>query len=96
MVGNLPYNISTPLLFHAATFSHRCTDLHFMLQQEVVDRMVAEPSGSEYGRLSVMLQYRFQIRATFRGSARFLPACTEGSLGGGASRSGARPTSSTP
>ena len=65
MVGNLPYNISTPLLFHAATFSHRCTDLHFMLQQEVVDRMVAEPSGSEYGRLSVMLQYRFQIGRLF-------------------------------
>lgn len=65
IVGNLPYNISTPLLFHAAEFAQRCTDLHFMLQQEVVDRMVAGPSGSEYGRLSVMLQYRFRIERLF-------------------------------
>jgi 16S rRNA (adenine1518-N6/adenine1519-N6)-dimethyltransferase len=61
MAGNLPYNISTPLLFHAATAAGRCRDLHFMLQREVVDRMVAGPSESEYGRLSVMLQYRFRI-----------------------------------
>jgi 16S rRNA (adenine1518-N6/adenine1519-N6)-dimethyltransferase len=65
MTGNLPYNISTPFLFHAAGFADRCTDLHFMLQQEVVDRMVSEPSGSEYGRLSVMLQYRFRIERLF-------------------------------
>ena len=61
IVGNLPYNISTPLLFHVAAAASRCTDLHFMLQQEVVDRMVAKPSESEYGRLSVMLQYRFLL-----------------------------------
>jgi len=65
MVGNLPYNVSTPLLFHAAGFASRCKDLHFMLQREVVDRMVSEPSGPEYGRLSVMLQYRFRIERLF-------------------------------
>lgn len=70
MAGNLPYNISTPLLFHAAAFATRCTDFHFMLQQEVVDRMVSEPSGPEYGRLSVMLQYRFRIDRLFEVSAR--------------------------
>lgn len=65
MAGNLPYNISTPLLFHAAGAANRCKDLHFMLQREVVDRMVARPSESEYGRLSVMLQYRFRIERLF-------------------------------
>lgn len=59
VVGNLPYNISTPLLFHLASFSPRIEDMHFMLQQEVVERMVAEPSTAAYGRLSVMLQYSF-------------------------------------
>ena len=62
VVGNLPYNISTALLFHIAAVAARCTDLHFMLQQEVVDRMVAEPATAEYGRLSVMLQYRFRMK----------------------------------
>jgi 16S rRNA (adenine1518-N6/adenine1519-N6)-dimethyltransferase len=61
IVGNLPYNISTPILFHVAAAASRCRDLHFMLQQEVVDRMVANPSEPEYGRLSVMLQYRFRL-----------------------------------
>jgi 16S rRNA (adenine1518-N6/adenine1519-N6)-dimethyltransferase len=65
VVGNLPYNISTPLLFHVAGVASRCRDLHFMLQQEVVDRMVARPSDSEYGRLSVMLQYRFRLERLF-------------------------------
>lgn len=65
ITGNLPYNISTPLLFHAATAAGRCRDMHFMLQREVVDRMVARPSGPEYGRLSVMLQYRFRIERLF-------------------------------
>ncbi len=59
IVGNLPYNISSPLLFHFAGYTKRITDMHFMLQNEVVERMVAEPSTPEYGRLSVMLQYRF-------------------------------------
>jgi 16S rRNA (adenine1518-N6/adenine1519-N6)-dimethyltransferase len=65
IVGNLPYNISTPLLFHVATSADRCRDLHFMLQQEVVDRMVARPSHADYGRLSVMLQYRFRMERLF-------------------------------
>lgn len=59
LVGNLPYNISTPLLFHLASF-HTCIyDMHFMLQKEVVDRMVAEPGNGDYGRLGIMLQYRY-------------------------------------
>jgi 16S rRNA (adenine1518-N6/adenine1519-N6)-dimethyltransferase len=61
IVGNLPYNISSPLLFHFADYAERITDMHFMLQNEVVERMVAEPSTPEYGRLSVMLQYRFYM-----------------------------------
>jgi len=59
IVGNLPYNISSPLLFHFAAYAGRIKDMHFMLQNEVVERMVAEPSTPEYGRLSIMLQYRF-------------------------------------
>ena len=59
VVGNLPYNISTPLLFHLAKFADCVFDMHFMLQKEVVERMVAEPGTADYGRLSVMLQYRF-------------------------------------
>ena len=61
VVGNLPYNISTPLLFHLAAYAERVYDMHFMLQKEVVERMVAEPGTADYGRLSVMLQYRFVI-----------------------------------
>jgi 16S rRNA (adenine1518-N6/adenine1519-N6)-dimethyltransferase len=61
IVGNLPYNISSPLLFHFADYAARITDMHFMLQNEVVERMVAQPSTPEYGRLSVMLQYRFYM-----------------------------------
>jgi 16S rRNA (adenine1518-N6/adenine1519-N6)-dimethyltransferase len=75
LAGNLPYNISTPLLFRAAAVASRCKDLHFMLQREVVDRMVAEPSDSEYGRLSVMLQYRFRMERLFEVPERaFRPA----------------------
>ena len=62
IVGNLPYNISTPLLFHLVAYAECFTDLHFMLQREVVERMVAAPSTPEYGRLSVMLQYRFRMQ----------------------------------
>jgi 16S rRNA (adenine1518-N6/adenine1519-N6)-dimethyltransferase len=65
VVGNLPYNISTPLLFHLARFAGRVRDLHFMLQREVVERMVAAPSTKEYGRLSVALQARFRIEKLF-------------------------------
>jgi 16S rRNA (adenine1518-N6/adenine1519-N6)-dimethyltransferase len=61
IVGNLPYNISSPLLFHFAAYAACVTDMHFMLQNEVVERMVAEPSTPEYGRLSVMLQARFHM-----------------------------------
>ncbi len=61
IVGNLPYNISSPLLFHFSDYAARITDMHFMLQNEVVERMVAAPSTPEYGRLSVMLQYRFYM-----------------------------------
>lgn len=61
VVGNLPYNISSPLLFHFADHAERIADMHFMLQDEVVERMVAAPSTPQYGRLSVMLQYRFQM-----------------------------------
>ncbi len=69
IVGNLPYNISTPLLFHLARYADRVRDLHFMLQLEVVDRMVARPSTPEYGRLSVMLQTRFRMEKLFRVAA---------------------------
>jgi len=65
IVGNLPYNISTPLLFHLASFSDKVIDMHFMLQKEVVERMVAEPSTADYGRLTVMLQYRFEMENLF-------------------------------
>lgn len=65
IVGNLPYNISTPLLFHLAGFAERIRDMHFMLQKEVVARMVAAPSSADYGRLSVMLQYRFEMEHLF-------------------------------
>ena len=61
VVGNLPYNISTPLLFHLASFADLVHDMHFMLQKEVVERMVATPGSSDFGRLSVMLQYRFEM-----------------------------------
>lgn len=57
VTGNLPYNISTPILFHLLDNVSHITDMHFMLQKEVVERMVAQPSTPEYGRLSVMLQY---------------------------------------
>ena len=61
LVGNLPYNISTPLLFHLADCAEIVRDMHFMLQKEVVERMVAEPGDGDFGRLSVMLQYRFWL-----------------------------------
>jgi 16S rRNA (adenine1518-N6/adenine1519-N6)-dimethyltransferase len=65
LVGNLPYNISTPLLFHLLTFAPRIRDMHFMLQKEVVERMVAAPSTPAYGRLSVMLQLHFAMDNLF-------------------------------
>ena len=61
IVGNLPYNISTPLLFCLSEVVDEVVDMHFMLQKEVVERMVAEPKTNDYGRLSVMLQYFFEM-----------------------------------
>ena len=65
VVGNLPYNISTPLLFHLAEFAAQIRDMTFMLQKEVVDRMAAAPDTPDYGRLSVMLQARFAVSKLF-------------------------------
>ena len=61
IVGNLPYHISTPLLFRFEAVAQQLRDIHIMLQSEVVERIVAAPASSEYGRLSVMLQYRFDM-----------------------------------
>ena len=61
VVGNLPYNISTPILFHLLEAVDVIEDQHFMLQKEVIDRMVAQPSTSDYGRLSVMMQWRYAM-----------------------------------
>jgi 16S rRNA (adenine1518-N6/adenine1519-N6)-dimethyltransferase len=63
VVGNLPYNISTPILFHLLGAVDRVVDQHFMLQKEVVDRMAASPGSKDYGRLSVMLQWRYDIES---------------------------------
>ena len=63
VVGNLPYNISTPILFHLLGAVDHVLDQHFMLQKEVVERMAAEPGNKDYGRLSVMLQWRYEIES---------------------------------
>ena len=63
VAGNLPYNISTPILFHLLEHVDRIEDQHFMLQREVVDRMAATPGTKDYGRLSVMLQWRYDIES---------------------------------
>lgn len=65
LVGNLPYNVSTPILFRVAELAERLRDATFMLQREVVDRMVAHPGTEAYGRLGVMLQYRFAMDKAF-------------------------------
>jgi 16S rRNA (adenine1518-N6/adenine1519-N6)-dimethyltransferase len=65
IVGNLPYNISTPLLFHLISYRKHIVDMYFMLQKEVVDRMAAGPGSKTYGRLSIMLGCHFQIDALF-------------------------------
>ena len=66
VVGNLPYNVSTPILFRVAAIAPRLKDAVFMLQKEVVERMVAAPATADYGRLSVMLQYRFAMALLLR------------------------------
>jgi 16S rRNA (adenine1518-N6/adenine1519-N6)-dimethyltransferase len=65
VVGNLPYNISSPLLFHLAQYAPQVEDQHFMLQKEVVERMVAEPGTKAYSRLTVMLQWRYDMELLF-------------------------------
>jgi len=66
VVGNLPYNISTPLLFHVFAYADQIQDCHFLLQKEVVERMAAAPDSKTYGRLSVMTQWRCKVDALFR------------------------------
>ncbi|MEW8029178.1 MAG: 16S rRNA (adenine(1518)-N(6)/adenine(1519)-N(6))-dimethyltransferase RsmA [Candidatus Thiodiazotropha sp.] len=74
VVGNLPYNISTPLLFHLLEQADQILDMHFMLQKEVVDRMAAEPGSKTYGRLTVMLQARADVTSLFNiGPGAFNP-----------------------
>lgn len=65
IVGNLPYNISTPLIFHLLTFAGKIADMHFMLQKEVVKRMAASPGEKAYGRLSIMTQYYCSVEPLF-------------------------------
>ncbi len=65
LVGNLPYNISTPLIFQVLEAAHRIHDLHFMLQKEVTERMAAKPGSKTYGRLSVMVQYMAEVHELF-------------------------------
>ena len=65
VIGNLPYNISTPILFHLLPVAAHVLDQHFMLQKEVVARMAAAPANKDYGRLSVMLQWRYQVEHLF-------------------------------
>ncbi len=65
LVGNLPYNISTPLMFHLLEYSDIIQDMHFMLQKEVVQRLCAGPGDSAYGRLGIMMQYRCETRYMF-------------------------------
>jgi 16S rRNA (adenine1518-N6/adenine1519-N6)-dimethyltransferase len=65
IVGNLPYNISTPLIFHLISFAHKVQDMHFMLQKEVVKRLAASPGEKAFGRLSVMVQYYCRVEPLF-------------------------------
>jgi 16S rRNA (adenine1518-N6/adenine1519-N6)-dimethyltransferase len=65
VVGNLPYNISSPLLFHLSGYAASLRDIHVMLQREVVARMTAQPATADYGRLTVMLQSRFAVTRLF-------------------------------
>lgn len=65
LIGNLPYNISTPILFHLLKYKNHIRDMHFMLQKEVIDRMIAPHNEKAYGRLSVMVQYHFDAKSLF-------------------------------
>ena len=75
VVGNLPYNISTPLIFHLLEHAQLFRDMHFMLQKEVVERLAATPGGGDWGRLSIMVQYHCRVEHLFNvGSGAFNPA----------------------
>ncbi|MCF7201517.1 16S rRNA (adenine(1518)-N(6)/adenine(1519)-N(6))-dimethyltransferase RsmA [Pseudomonas oligotrophica] len=75
IVGNLPYNISTPLIFHLLEHAGLIRDMHFMLQKEVVERLAAEPGGGDWGRLSIMVQYHCRVEHLFNvGPGAFNPA----------------------
>lgn len=75
VVGNLPYNISTPLIFHLLAHAHLIHDMHFMLQKEVVQRLAATPGGGDWGRLSIMVQYHCRVEHLFNvGPGAFNPA----------------------
>ena len=65
IIGNLPYNISTPIIFHLVNYADKIRDMHFMLQKEVVERLAAAPGSADYSRLSVMAQYYFQVAPLF-------------------------------
>lgn len=74
VVGNLPYNISTPLIFHLLEHAGLIRDMHFMLQKEVVERLAAEPGGGDWGRLSIMVQYHCRVEHLFNvGPGAFNP-----------------------
>jgi 16S rRNA (adenine1518-N6/adenine1519-N6)-dimethyltransferase len=74
VVGNLPYNISTPLIFHLLDNAHLIRDMHFMLQKEVVERLAAQPGGGDWGRLSIMVQYHCRVEHLFNvGPGAFNP-----------------------
>ena len=74
VVGNLPYNISTPLIFHLLSNAGLIRDMHFMLQKEVVERLAAEPGGGDWGRLSIMVQYHCRVEHLFNvGPGAFNP-----------------------
>ena len=74
VVGNLPYNISTPLIFHLLEHAQLIRDMHFMLQKEVVERLAAEPGGGDWGRLSIMVQYHCRVEHLFNvGPGAFNP-----------------------
>ncbi len=75
IVGNLPYNISTPLIFHLLDHANLIRDMHFMLQKEVVERLAAAPGGGDWGRLSIMVQYHCRVEHLFNvGPGAFNPA----------------------
>ena len=80
VIGNLPYNISTPLLFRLLDAADAIADMHFMLQQEVVDRIVAAPGSGAYGRLTVMLAPRVSASARARRRRRRLSARAAGRI----------------